>query len=614
MAKTPDRLVGPQQVATGPTTVFTSPAGGSLARWVRVSNPSGSPVEFTLSVGADAASTRVYYTVDVAPGQPFFDYPYLELDEGEILQASADTNNVLVLTVGGDLLSGSSGGGSGDLTPLIGSGRYFGNGNPSQNSNSNGGAEANAIAVPLLLPRSGTLDRIGIIVPTGGAGSAGALLRLGLYDFGAGYPGALILDAGTVDGSTDGQKFITISQAVTAGWIFAVVAWQGAPASRALINGITPNTHLFGMSAVALGDDTWEGGGFLKASVSGALPDPFGGTETVQVNNLPRVAVRYSSVSGGGGGTPTLSQVLTAGNDAGSQDITGVGNILPDTSADGILYNDVDDKNLILNYDDGLQLYKQGTGAYEVDVGHFGFFSQSNGVRCFEADAGAGATVALDAGTLPITNLAQAASTGEAVALDADALRLLAVTAGIYVVDYGFLPSGALAQTVTRTDANVDIDILSSGRLELHAINLVEGVELNNITYFSGTQAGANLTHQLFGIFDDSAGTTSGTPYALLRGSADDGSTAWGANTAKTLALTSPYTPTRSGFFYLGVLVSNSSGNLPYLIGTSAGSNKTIVMALDPVVAGFSTSSITALPNPAAAPTARSVNAYAYVS
>ena len=104
MAKTPDRLVGPAQIATGPTTVFTAPAGGTLARWVRVSNPSGGAVTFTLSVGVDAASTRVYDAVSIATGGVFFDYPYLELDEGEILQVSASANNVLVLTVGGDAL------------------------------------------------------------------------------------------------------------------------------------------------------------------------------------------------------------------------------------------------------------------------------------------------------------------------------------------------------------------------------------------------------------------------------------------------------------------------------------------------------------------------------
>ena len=108
MAKIPDRLVGPQQVATGPTTVYTAPAGGSLARWIRVSNPSGGAVTFTLSVGTDSTSTRVYYTVSIAAGGVFFDYPYLELDEGEILQVSADSNNVLVLTVGGDALEATS--------------------------------------------------------------------------------------------------------------------------------------------------------------------------------------------------------------------------------------------------------------------------------------------------------------------------------------------------------------------------------------------------------------------------------------------------------------------------------------------------------------------------
>lgn len=74
-----------------------------------MSNPSGGAVTFTMSVGADAAATRVYTAVPIGAGSFFFDYPYLELDAGDILQVSSDTNNVLVLTVGGDALSGGGG-------------------------------------------------------------------------------------------------------------------------------------------------------------------------------------------------------------------------------------------------------------------------------------------------------------------------------------------------------------------------------------------------------------------------------------------------------------------------------------------------------------------------
>ena len=54
------RLAGPAQVSNAAATKYTAPAAGAIVRHVRVSNPSGSPVTFTLSVGADAAGTRLF--------------------------------------------------------------------------------------------------------------------------------------------------------------------------------------------------------------------------------------------------------------------------------------------------------------------------------------------------------------------------------------------------------------------------------------------------------------------------------------------------------------------------------------------------------------------------
>ena len=52
-------------------------------------------------------------------------------------------------------------------------------------------------AVPLIVPRDTTFDRIAVEVTT--AAAAGKDARLGIYtDDGAGYPGSPVLDAGTV--------------------------------------------------------------------------------------------------------------------------------------------------------------------------------------------------------------------------------------------------------------------------------------------------------------------------------------------------------------------------------------------------------------------------------
>lgn len=68
-------------------------------------------------------------------------------------------------------------------------------------------------------------DRIGVEVTTG---SASNVYRLGIrYDTGACYPGALLLDAGTVDASSNGAKEITISQTLAAGIWWVTCTLQG---------------------------------------------------------------------------------------------------------------------------------------------------------------------------------------------------------------------------------------------------------------------------------------------------------------------------------------------------------------------------------------------------
>lgn len=109
MARIPKRLYGPAQIATGPTTVYTVPAvTKTIIRHIRVSNPSASPVTLTLSVGADAAATRLYgaYSIPAAAAGVTDSvrdiFLYLVMDAAEILTLSAGTNNILVIVINGD--------------------------------------------------------------------------------------------------------------------------------------------------------------------------------------------------------------------------------------------------------------------------------------------------------------------------------------------------------------------------------------------------------------------------------------------------------------------------------------------------------------------------------
>jgi len=109
MPRTAKRLVGPALIATGPTTVYTVPAlTKTIIRQIHISNPSGAAVTFTLSIGADAAATRLWQTYSIpaaAAGvsDSVRDYfMYLVMDAAEILTLSAGTNNVLDITITGD--------------------------------------------------------------------------------------------------------------------------------------------------------------------------------------------------------------------------------------------------------------------------------------------------------------------------------------------------------------------------------------------------------------------------------------------------------------------------------------------------------------------------------
>jgi hypothetical protein len=112
MARTPKRLAGPALVATGPATIYTVPAvTKTIVRHIHVSNPSGSPVTLTLSVGADAAGTRLLgaYSIPAAAAGVTDSvrdiWLYVPMEAAEILQAAAGTNNVLVIVVSGDELT-----------------------------------------------------------------------------------------------------------------------------------------------------------------------------------------------------------------------------------------------------------------------------------------------------------------------------------------------------------------------------------------------------------------------------------------------------------------------------------------------------------------------------
>lgn len=153
--------------------------------------------------------------------------------------------------------------------------------------------------------------------------------------------------------------------------------------------------------------------------------------------------------------------------------------------------------------------------------------------------------------------------------------------------------TGALYETIDRDLCEeVNTSLLSSGRLSLQAIYIPAGVTITSISFWSATTALATGTNQLFGLYDNNLN--------LLRSSNNDTSTAWAANSRKTLALTSTFTTTYSGLYYLGIMVTATT--VPTMKGNTAKTGGQL-NAGSPSMGGTSNTGLTtALPATANAP------------
>lgn len=146
--------------------------------------------------------------------------------------------------------------------------------------------------VPIFVGITVTFDRIGAYLST--AGATNCVLRLGIYaDSGGDYPGAKVLDAGTVaaDGAT-GWKTITISQQLSPGLYWLGIASQVATTPSAAVHAsTTAMTHI-----IALPDPPSTGVvASYSETASGAFPANANTTATFAVLG-PRVALRCASI------------------------------------------------------------------------------------------------------------------------------------------------------------------------------------------------------------------------------------------------------------------------------------------------------------------------------
>lgn len=102
MADTAMRPYGPAQPGTSPATGYTVPGSTTtILRHIRVANTTGTAATFTISIGTDAAATRIFDTISVN-GNSVFDWSgWQVMTAGEILQLTQGTASALTITISG---------------------------------------------------------------------------------------------------------------------------------------------------------------------------------------------------------------------------------------------------------------------------------------------------------------------------------------------------------------------------------------------------------------------------------------------------------------------------------------------------------------------------------
>lgn len=150
-------------------------------------------------------------------------------------------------------------------------------------------------------------------------------------------------------------------------------------------------------------------------------------------------------------------------------------------------------------------------------------------------------------------------------------------------------PSGTFRTNARRAELAGNLSALTTQVMLSTAIYLEAGDVVTNLTFLSGGTAANTPTNWWFALYD-----TSATP-ALLAQTADQTSTAWGANTAMTVALQTVQRITTTGIYYAAIMVKATA--VPTLAGFAALENAAAAGAVvsgQKILAQTSGSSLTA--------------------
>jgi hypothetical protein len=103
MTDTPKRLYGPAQLAASAATVYTVPASTTtILRYIRIINTTSTDRTVTVSIGVDAADTRIFSAMTVPANGGAIDWAgSVPMTAGEVIQAYASAASALTTILAG---------------------------------------------------------------------------------------------------------------------------------------------------------------------------------------------------------------------------------------------------------------------------------------------------------------------------------------------------------------------------------------------------------------------------------------------------------------------------------------------------------------------------------
>jgi len=152
--------------------------------------------------------------------------------------------------------------------------------------------------LPIFITENANFDRIAC--QTSSAHTGTSVVRMAIYNMGAGVPTTLVLDAGTVSCTAASTLYsITINQTLNQGWYWLASAVQSSTGTRGFIGCADPvgNDFLNVISGVPRAGTTSIYGAnrmYRNETVAGAFPATATSAETQFMTNVQMVSLRKS--------------------------------------------------------------------------------------------------------------------------------------------------------------------------------------------------------------------------------------------------------------------------------------------------------------------------------